>query len=427
MTVRGAARYTAATLGGIESLDVTVAATEMARLGLLIPPLRTTVPGALRLSGAGSGSLRASPTEVNIELDLDGANVRLGEALQKNAGDRLQVSLHGNRDSDAAHHREGANRASGRVDAAVDVVLPHGVHIMGDVMFQPGGPDIALFDLHTNRPTLAHAATLSPVLRDLVAGAVEKGSLRVAMLGMMSDVGSRFDFTLRGHGVRIVVNDGKTIAAGDTTMALVAVTDSSGLRLDVFARLDGLALSSADGDRLLFEKKTGVPLTVQGHLVEAHGRGALGRALSAVDAKDEEAAVVFVASGLSARWRRIALGLNGAVSVRGDQAHLFGVDIIVDLALRQGRMVFRRGDFTLPTGPVSIATSAVNIGTAVPQWELRVVAVDVSLAQVLQPLQAVTGAVSGTVTVDAQLKGVGLSLESLVESVQGPVRFAAHT
>lgn len=174
MTVRGAARYTAATLGGIESLDVTVAATEMARLGLLIPPLRTTVPGALRLSGAGSGSLRASPTEVNIELDLDGTNVRLGEALQKNAGDRLQVSLHGNRDSDAAHHREGANRASGRVDAAVDVVLPHGVHIMGDVMFQPGGPDIALFDLHTNRPTLAHAATLSPVLRDLVAGAVER-------------------------------------------------------------------------------------------------------------------------------------------------------------------------------------------------------------------------------------------------------------
>lgn len=171
------------------------------------------------------------------------------------------------------------------------------------------------------------------------------------MLGMMSDVGSRFDFTLRGHDVRIVVNDGKTIAAGDTTMALVAVTDSSGLRLDVFARLDGLALSSADGDRLLLEKKTGVPLTVQGHLVEAHGRGALGRALSAVDAKDEEAAVVFVASGLSARWRRIALGLNGAVSVRGDQARLFGVDIddiIVDLALRRGRMFFDAATLPCP-------------------------------------------------------------------------------
>lgn len=431
--VEGGAVFLQPSLEGIEAIDVMAHAEELARLGLLIPPLRNTAPGALRLSGAATASLLASPSALALELELDDARVVIGEALSKAPGERLRVSLHGTRDSLAASALAGSSDAGvapaspGRIDAALGIDLPRGVAVTGDLVFQPRGVDIAHFALLSRRTTLARAAALSPVLRDLVAGSVRQGSLAVAMLGRMSADDNAFDFTLDGRGLELHVD--RTTVTGAALVNILARTDERGLRVHVFADLDDLAIETLDGGgAVLFEKPSGAGLGVRAALVEIGGPGSLGRALAGLDASAQQGGV-FVGHGLSPRWRRIVLGMNGRGSVRSAHTVLMGIaldDADIELWLRRGRLSLDPALVHLFSGRASLAGSVVDLRAEPPSWSVALDVQGLELARLLEPVHGLTGHVEGEAAVTASLAGTGLSLESLLTSLDGPVAVRLH-
>jgi hypothetical protein len=420
LDISGKAAFARPSLDGIESLDLLVTSEELARLGSIIPALRDTAPGALRLSGKGSARIQTNDERLQVALELDGARVRIGEALSKRAGERLRIRFDGVRDV--------RGEAPGRMDAVMTAELPHGVRIAGDVVVQPMGADYVAFDLRARPTSLRSAVAVSPLLRDLVDGNTRGGTLGASLRGHTGAMGSAFDLRLRGRDVTIVVD--KSTLAGDANIALGIATDARGLRLDVNGDLRGMSMVTMDDKgKALFEKHAGSALAVRASLVEAGGAGSLGNALAGLDDDSEHAGKLFVGDGLSPRWRAILLGLAARGTVSAEHVTLAGLaldDATLRATMDRGRIRIERSDVALLAGRGSLAGTVIDLRASPPTWGLVVNVDDIDLATLLAPLRTATGEVKGTITMGALLRGAGLSIESVLASLDGPLTVTTH-
>lgn len=415
LDIAGKGAFTRPSLEGIESLDLLVASEELARLGSIIPPLRNSEPGALRLAGNGTARIQVNEERIHVALMLDGARVRIGEALSKRAGERLRIDIDGVRDM--------RGESPGRMDAQMNAELPHGVRIVGDVAVQPSGADYVWFDLRAQPTSLKSAVAISPLLRDLVDGNARGGTLSASFRGYTNTVGSDFDLRLRGRDLTIVVD--KSTLAGDANVALGIDTDARGLRLDVNGDLSAMSIVTLDDQgRPLFEKEAGTALLVRASLTELGGSGSLGKSLDGLDDDSEHAGKLFVGDGLSPRWRAILLGLGARGTVRAEHVTLAGLAIdgaTLRASMNRGRIRIEHSSVALLSGRGSLAGTVVDLQASPPTWGIVVQVDDIDVATLLEPFRAFTGEVQGTIAMSARLKGAGLSIEKVLASLDGPL------
>lgn len=413
--IAGKGAFARPSLEGIEHLDLLVRSSELARLGSLIPPLRDTAPGALRLAGKGSARIQAQAERITATVNLDDARVRIGEALSKRVGERLRIDIDGVRDL--------RGEAPGRMDARIVAHLPHGVRILGDVVVQPTGTDYASFNLRAQPAPLRSAVAISPLLRDLVDGNTRGGTLSAVLRGHTDALGSEFDLKLRGRDLTIVVD--KSTLAGAADVNLGIATTARGLHLDVKGDLGGMSIVTLDGGGgTLFQKEAGSALVVKASLTEVGGPGSLGTALAGLDDDSEHAGKLFVGDGLSPRWRAIILGVDARGTVVAERVTLAGLaldDATLQASMNRGRVRIARSEVSLLAGRGSLAGTVIDLQASPPTWGLVVNVADIDLATLLEPLRAVTGEVHGTITTSALLRGAGLSIETVLASLDGPI------
>lgn len=417
LAISGNGVFADGSFAGLEFADVVASADELARLGLLVPALRATAPGALHLTGAGTARLVATPDVFDLDVNLGGARVVIGQVLNKRADQALRAHWRGERAARAA------GSSPGRVDGPVAIALPRGVLLNGRLALQPSAVDVFFFDLLSEPASLASVASLSPVVHDVVDGSVRAGSMRARVIGNMGRDEDNFDFGLDVFGLDVVVDRNRVVGAA--RVDLHATTDVAGLRLQVRARLNDLALATtnAKGD-VVVEKQAGVPASLRASLVEVGGRGSLGAALDRLDVAGADGGILFVGDGISPRWRRFGLGFSGRGSLRVGSAVVYRAQLSqigVELSLRQGRLRFDVAHVDVFGGHADLSGSFVSLTPQPPEWSLFVDVDDLALADVLRPLHVITGDVSGRASVEATLRGRGFFLESVLTTLDGPV------
>ncbi|MDP2339510.1 MAG: hypothetical protein Q8O67_01020 [Deltaproteobacteria bacterium] len=390
---------------GIRSLFLAADAADLAVTGAMLPWIRDAT--GLRFSGVGALLVDVDDVDGHAAgwLGLDGADVQIGEALHKHRGQRAHLELIGTRSRDG-------------LETSVNARLPGGVVITGTARALADGVSL---ELASNTVDVRRAGALSPILHDVLNGLARRGTLRATLRGDLLEFGTKLDLRLAVRDLEVVQQT--TRITGNADVAFVVATEqSTGMRLALKLGLDGLDVRTlGEKGELLVEKRAGVPCRIDANLFERGGRNAMARALDQAGATGE----IVSGTALSSRWRSIVSGLGGSGRARIDELSLSGISITainttVDVGAA-GRVRVRAGSFKAMGGTVSVVDSGADLAAYPLTWRARVHAVNVEVAQLVAPVQGVLGAAEGSLFFDAELDGAGVSVSSILGSLEGPV------
>ena len=141
---------------GLRELELLVDVEELARLGLLVPGMLQTAPGAFLVAGGARGRFVLHDDAFSGDFNFDRATVHVGEAIGKSTGERLRLGLEGllSLDTDTTPAR-------GLVHSTLAFQLRRGTRFNGSLMVPPpedGADNDVLLLLRSNRLTLAEAS-----------------------------------------------------------------------------------------------------------------------------------------------------------------------------------------------------------------------------------------------------------------------------
>ena len=404
--------------GGLRSIEALVDIEQLARLGAFVPALLTTAPGAFTIAGAADGYFAIDGEDIVGDFDFDGATVAIGEALSKRPGEHLGFKFAGRRNLKAAFTSE-----CGLFRAQLDFALPRGTNFTGFVLVPEGDGDVVL-DLVSNTITLGEASSISPLLNDLF-GKEQPGKLRAHANGRISAARTAFDIDLKLTTLGLLYD--RTTAVGDAALHFDIDVDDNGLGLGVRADGTRLAITTKDEkDEVLFAKDNTDPIVLTAALHELGGRGALGKAMQGTGGGNGD---IVDGIGLAPRWQAIVGGLQGKAGISATRLTLMQVpitDVQFALALRKGHLHIVSGGLFVFGGQVTMGETVAALTDSPARWGLAVKASALSASQLLAPIERFTGQVKGTIDIDARLAADGLSINALLQSLDGPVTFSTH-
>lgn len=398
---------------GLHSLEAFADVEQLARLGLFVPGLLTTSPGAFVVAGKATGGFELHDNTFAGSFNFRRARVEIGEALQKPAGAPLTLQVNGCRGGG----RCGAARASLRFG------LQHGTVFTGTLLVPEAADKDTVLDLRSNTITLGEASAISPLLND-VFGTTQTGMLAAHAVGHIGSVRTTFDIDL--DLTQLALNYERTSASGATQLHFDIDTDNNGLGLGLLVDASSLAITTKDTvDAVVFEKTHGDELVLTANLHEVGGRGALGQAMAGTAREGE----IIDDDRLVPRWQTIIGGLAGEASVRVAHIALASIpitDVRLDLALKNGQLTINDSSLTVFSGEVKLRETTAYLTSSPVQWTVDIQAAGISAKTVLAPLVRFTGAVTGTVDIAATLSATGLSVGPLLQSLDGPLSITTH-
>lgn len=395
------------TPAGLQEAEAHVDVEQLARLGLLVPPLLSTSRGAFVVAGAASGDVRVMGNRFAGDFDFHRARIEIGEALQKPANAPLHVDVDGCRGG-----------ACGTVQAGLRFALQHGTVIAGTLLVPAAAGADTVLDLRSNTVALSEASAISPLINDIF-GTTQRGQLQAHAVGHIGARRTMFDIDIDLSALDL--RYATTAATGAATLHFDVDTDRRGLALGVQADASALAVTTIDDQgAVLFSKRTRSLCLVSAQLREVGGPGALGQAM----AGQERNGIVFDNDHLAPRWQTIMAGLEGGASVRVSSIDLAAVamqQVQLDVSLRQGRLSISDSAVRVMGGLVHLRKSSVDVTDAPVHWTIDVEARGLSASQLLAPARRFTGAVRGTIDATAKLSARGLSIAPLLQSLSGPL------
>lgn len=406
---------------GLRDLELLVDIEELARLGLLVPGMLTTAPGAFLVAGGAQGRFMLRDDAFSGDFNFDQATVHVGEAIGKSPGERLRLGVQG-----LLSMNTDTTPARGLVDSALAFQLRRGTRFNGSLMVPPaedGADNDVLLALHSNHLTLAEASHLSSILND-VFGVDQVGRIAANLTARISGQRTAVDLDLRLDELALVY-DGTT-AAGEANVHVDVDADQDGLALG--GRADGTWLtmqSVDDSGAVLMTKDRGDAIVATANVREVGGRGSLGLAIAGM----ASTGAVVVGDGLTPKWQRIINGLQGRAGLstrRLTLARAPFTDVDLRLRLRQGRLHVEHGVLSVFGGVVTMDETVSHVTLSPSSWGLQVKARALSAAELLAPLRRFTGEARGTVDVDATLSATGLSIGQLLRTLDGPVTVSTH-
>ena len=391
---------------GIGSLFLAADSNDLAIAGAMLPWLRDAT--GLRFSGVGS-LLVDVDDEGNASgwLGLDGARVKIGEALDKQPGQLANLELIGTRSRDGLETR-------------VRAALPGNLVITGVARALGGDQPGVWLDLKSNTVAVRRVGTLSPIVHDVLNGLAEKGSVSATLRGELLEFTTDLDLRLFFRGLEVVQE--RTRITGDANLDFGVFTSLEGMRLNLRLRLDDLSVRTVDdSDELLVEKRAGVPCRVDALLFERGGHSAMARGIE----RAGSTGAILTATGLTPRWQRIVTGLGGSGRVSLDELQL-GPVVLDTIRARVdinsgGRVRLRQGNLNVMGGAVSLSGSGAELAANPLRWIARVQADDVDVGLLLAPLEGFLGKSEGKLALTASLDGAGVSIAPILTSLEGPV------
>ncbi len=398
---------------GLHSLEAWADVEQLARLGLFVPALLTTSPGAFVIAGRASGAFQLHDNTFEGGFTFRHARVEIGEALQKPAGAPLTLQVNGCR---------GGGRC-GAARAALRFGLQHGTVIAGTLLVPEEAHKDTVLDLRSNTVTLGEASAISPLLND-VFGTTQAGMLAAHAVGHIGRTRTTFDIDL--ELTQLALTYERTRANGATRLHFDIDADKRGLGLGLLVDASRLAITTTDAvDAVVFKKTRDDLLVITANLHEVGGRGALGQAMAGTT---RDGAVIDN-DRLVPRWQTIIGGLAGEGAVRVAHIALAGIpitDVRLDLALQHGQLTINDSSLTVFSGEVKLRETTAHLTSSPVQWSVDVQAAGISAKTVLAPLLRFTGAVTGTIDIAATLSATGLSVGPLLQSLDGPLSVSTH-
>ena len=403
---------------GLRTLEGLVAVEQLARLGTVVPPLLTTAPGSFVIHGEAHGWFSVDDEKFLGDFDFGGARVGIGEALSKFPGERLSLQLDGVRNIE-----DDITSVDGFFRTALVFGLPRGTRIAGTLLVPDGEGHDTILQLGSNTIDLGTASSISPILNDLF-GTEQPGKLKARAFGRISAARTSFDIDL--DLTQLGLNYDRATAVGKAVIHFDIDADQSGLALGLRADGTAMALQSKDEeDKVVFEKGNTEPMLLTAALREVGGRGSLGKAMENAGASGD----IIAGDGLAPRWRTIISGLQGKASLTASKVLLAGIkvsDVQFALGLRRGELTIDKGTLAVFGGEVSLNQTTAALTTTPARWGLALKASGLSAKQLLVPLRRFTGAVSGTIDLDAKLAAEGLSIGAVAQSLDGPLTVSTH-
>ena len=404
--------------GGVHQLEALIEVEQLARLGMFVPALLSTAPGAFTIAGHARGSFGVDEDRFEGDFDFTRARVEIGEALQKQPGETLGLKLRGRRQID-----DTVTADYGLFRTSLNFALPRGTRIDGSLLVPAGEGDDVLVDLASNRIELGEASRISPLLNDLF-GKEQPGQLHAHAKGRISSARTAFDIDLQLTNLGLVYD--RTTAVGTAMLHFDIDVDKSGLALGLRGDATNVALTTKDeGGNVLFEKGNTESIVLTAALRELGGRGSLGKAMQGMDGNGD----IVDGDGLAPRWRAILGGLQGKAALTAAKFTLAKIpvtDVQLALELQKGQLRIKNGGLALFGGRVTMGETVAALTTSPARWGLAVKASGLSAKQLFAPIERFTGDVIGDIDIETKLAAEGMSINGLLQSLDGPLTFSTH-
>jgi len=403
---------------GVHELDAMIDVEQLARLGMFVPALLGTAPGAFTIAGHAKGYFGVVEERFEGDFDFGRARVEIGEALQKQPGETLGLKLRGRRQVD-----DTTTADCGLFRTSLNFALPRGTRIDGFLLVPAGEGDDVILDLASNRIELGEASSISPLLNDLF-GKEQPGQLQAHAKGRISSARTAFDIDLQLTNLGLVYD--RTTAVGTAMLHFDIDVDKNGLALGLRGDATNVALTTKDEEgNVLFEKANTESIVLTAALRELGGRGSLGKAMEGMDGNG----AIVDGDGLAPRWRAILGGLQGKAAVTASKFTLAKIpvtDVQLALELQKGQLRIKNGGLALFGGQVTMGETVAALTTSPAKWGLAVKASGLSAKQLLAPIERFTGEVTGAIDIETRLAAEGMSINGLLQSLDGPLTFSTH-